>query len=192
MSNFTKEHVINSVSKLVKEACFDKANMMGPGIWTHHIVFVVKYSKMLAEKLGADQEIVEIAALLHDYAGIKDFSCSEDHHIHGAREAGLILKTFNYPDEKIEKIKQCILSHRGSVVVQRNSPEDVCVASADAMAHIDQVVSLMFYVFKEKGLSIEDGKTWVSDKLKRTWKKLCPEAQDIIKYKYECALEILK
>lgn len=192
MSHITQEHIINSIEKLVRDACLSKTNAFGPGIWTHHVIFVVKYSKMLADAIGADHDIVEIAALLHDYAGIKDYSCHEEHHIYGAKEAEIILNEFNYPTDKIEKIKQCILSHRGSVIVKRNSPEEICVASADAMAHIDQVVSLMFYVFKEKGLSIEDGKIWVREKIQRTWNKLCPEAQNIIKYKYECALEILK
>jgi HD superfamily phosphodiesterase len=192
MSAIAQEHVINSIEKLVEDACLRKTNVFGPGIWSHHIVFVVKYSKMLAEMLGADQEIVEIAALLHDYAGIKDSSCSAEHHIHGANEAEIILKAFNYPYDKIEKVKQCILSHRGSFIVQKNSPEEICVASADAMAHIDQVASLMYAAFKERGLSIEDGKTWVREKLKRSWNKLCPEAQNIVKHKYECALEILK
>lgn len=187
-----KDQVIHSIEKLVQDACLRKTNVFGPGIWTHHIVFVVKYSKMLAAMLCADQEIVEIAALLHDYAGIKDSSYSKEHHIHGANEAETILKALNYPDDKIEKIKLCILSHRGSVVIQRNSPEEICVASADGMAHIDQVASLMYAAFKERGLSIEDGKTWVREKLKRTWGKLCPKAQTIVKYKYECALEILK
>lgn len=192
MNNVAKENMISSIEKLVKDVCFSKTNFFGPGIWTHHIIFVVKYSKMLAEILDADQEIVEIAALLHDYASIKDFSLSEEHHIHGAREAELILKTFNYPEDKINKVKQCILSHRGSVIIERNSPEEICVASADAMAHIDQVVSLLYAAFTRRGLSIEDGTIWVRDKLKRTWNKLCPEAQKIIKHKYECALEILK
>lgn len=192
MSIFTKEQIINSVEALVRDACMHKANAFGPGIWAHHVVIVVKYSKMLAQILDADQEIVEIAALLHDYAGIKDFACSEEHHIHGAREAEAILKAFNYPVDKIEKVKQCILSHRGSVVVQKNSSEEICVASADAMAHIDQVPSLLYAAFKERGKSIEDGTIWVSEKLKRSWNKLCPEAQNIVKHKYECALEILK
>jgi putative nucleotidyltransferase with HDIG domain len=141
--------IVDSIEKLVKDACFNKTNIFGPGIWTHHIIFVVKYSKMLAEKLGAEQEIVELAALLHDYAGIKDSSKSEEHHIWGAKEAESILRSFNYPEVKIEKVKQCILSHRGSVVVQKNSVEEICVASADAMSHIDQVVSLLYAALRK-------------------------------------------
>jgi putative nucleotidyltransferase with HDIG domain len=190
MNMTTNKVLIDSLEKLVKDACVN--NHYGEGIWTHHILFVVKYGKMLADILGADQEIVEIAALLHDYANIKDPSCDKEHHIRGAVEAEFILSTFNYPPEKIEKVKQCILSHRGSVVMQKNSPEELCIASADAMAHIDQVASLLCLVYKEKRLSVEDGKTWVRNKLKRSWDKLCPEAQVIIKHKYECALEILK
>jgi hypothetical protein len=41
-------------------------------------------------------------------------------------------------------------------------------------------------------MSIEEGREWVYNKLKRSWNKICPEAQDIMKHKYESALEILK
>lgn len=192
MINNSTKVIITSIEDLVKSACFSPSNVFGSGIWTHHTIFVVKYAKLLAETLGADMEVVEIAALLHDYAGIKDVSLSEQHHIHGAKEAEIILKQFNYPQDKIEKVKQCILSHRGSVVIQKTTPEENCVASADAMAHMDQVVSLLSSAFKEKKLGIDEGKVWVREKLKRSWNKLCPEAKELIKHKYECALEILQ
>ncbi|MGV8981150.1 HD domain-containing protein [Clostridium sp.] len=56
-----------------------------------------------AEKLGADSEIVEIAALLHDYAGIKDHTMAKEQHIYGAVEAKRILIEFNYPKDRIQK-----------------------------------------------------------------------------------------
>jgi len=46
---------------------------------------------MLTSKTGADEEIVEIAALLHDIASIK-YNDVENHHISGAKEAERILK----------------------------------------------------------------------------------------------------
>lgn len=78
--------MIGEIERIVEDACKSDSNAFGYGIWSHHIVYVVKYAKQLAEKLSADSEIVEIAALLHDYAGIKDSTMAEEHHIHGASE----------------------------------------------------------------------------------------------------------
>ncbi len=86
------EDIISKISNLVETACKAKTNIFGYGIWSHHIVLVVKFSKILAEKLNADLQVVEIAALLHDYASIKNKDYYKDHHIHGAKEAETILK----------------------------------------------------------------------------------------------------
>ena len=106
---------------------------------------VVKYAKLMAKKRGADEEIVEIAALLHDYASIKDYKLYKHHHIHGAEEAEKILKTVNYPMEKIEQVKQCIMSHRGSKMVKKPTKESICLT--DAMAHFDSISSLFRLAF---------------------------------------------
>lgn len=60
-------------------------------IWFYHILPTVRCAKMLTSKTGADEEIVEIAALLHDIASIK-YNDVENHHISGAKEAERILK----------------------------------------------------------------------------------------------------
>lgn len=56
-----------------------KTNYFGYGAWTHHILHVVKYAKLMAKKLNADTEVVEIASLLHDYASIINYDFYEDH-----------------------------------------------------------------------------------------------------------------
>ncbi len=184
--------IIEKVRDISEEACKKETNIFGYGIWSHHIIYVVKYSKLMAEKLGADEEIVEIAALLHDYASIKNADYIKDHHIYGAQEAEKILMSLNYPSEKIEKVKDCIFSHRASVIVDKCSAEDVCVASADAMAHIDQVVSLLYSIYVNKEMGIEEGKEWVRNKIKRSWKKIDPVGKEIIRDKYTCALSVLE
>lgn len=129
-----KSDIIRKVEAIVHDACKKDTNKFGYGIWTHHIISVVKYAKILAEMLEADEEIVELSALLHDYASIKSTHLYKDHHIHGAAEAEIILKQLGYNSNKIEQIKHCILSHRASVITERLSDEAKCVASADAMA----------------------------------------------------------
>ena len=49
---------------------------------------------------------MEFAALLHDYASIKDEALYADHHIHSPIEAEKLLTRFGYPAEKIEAVKE--------------------------------------------------------------------------------------
>src|SRR5438105_5889675 len=109
MASFTQQ-----IRAIVEEACKRETNIFGYGIWTHHILYVIEYGKLLAEQLGANEEIVEIAALLHDYASIKDESLYRDHHLHSPLEAERILRKLCYPEEKIQAVKQCIAYHRAS------------------------------------------------------------------------------
>ncbi len=155
------------IRAIVEEACKKETNIFGYGIWTHHIVYVVQYGRLLAEQLGADAEIVELAALLHDYASIKDESLYRNHHLHGPLEAERILRELDYPEGKIHAVKQCIASHRASIDAERVTPEVVCLASADAMAHIDQVPSLLYLAFVRFGMGIDEGTAWVREKLGR-------------------------
>jgi putative nucleotidyltransferase with HDIG domain len=185
------KELIKEIRLIVEEECKKDTNIFGYGIWSNHIVYVVKYSKQLAKLLGADEEIVEIAALLHDYAGIKDSSHSGEHHIYGAIEAEEILTRYDYPKEKIDMVKHCIVSHRGSVKKKRLTKEAECIASADAMAHISEVPSLLYLTYNKKGMTIEEGSKWVMEKLERSWNKLCPEAMELVKDYYESAKKVL-
>ena len=182
---------VNDVAALVRAACARPTNIFGYGIWTHHIMQVVHYGKLLARLCGADEEIVELAALLHDYAGVKDEALYAEHHIHGPLEAERILREMEYPLERIEAVKYCIATHRASIPARRQSIEAQCLADADAMAHIAYVPSLMRMVYVERGMDIDDGTRWVRAKLTRSWNKLSPLAQDMMRDKYAAAMNAL-
>lgn len=179
------------IALIVRAACASESNIFGFGIWTHHIVHVVRWGRLLARLCGGDQEIVELAALLHDYAAVKDESLYAEHHIHGPLEAEKLLQSRGYPQRKIDAVKYCIATHRASVPAQRQSIEAQCLADADAMAHIEQVPSLMRMVFVERGLGIDEGTRWVRAKLERSWSKLSPLAQDMMREKYHAVLKTL-
>ena len=185
-------NTLEEIRKLVEEECKKDTNIFGDEIWTYHILSVVEYAKLLAKKLNADKEIVEIAALLHDYVGIKDRNNYENHHMLSADEAEKILTQFKYPQEKIGKIKHCIQAHRGSKSIKRKTVEAKCIASADAMAHFDGMPSLLYFAFVRLGMNVEEGTKWLRDKLDRSWNKLSPEAKEIIKTKYEAAKIVLQ
>lgn len=177
--------MIPVISELVEDACKRETNHFGYGIWKHHIVHVVKYSKELAVRTGADVEVVEIAALLHDYASIKDFSMTAEHHIYGAQEAETLLKRLGYSDDKIQQVKTCIYCHRGSVPVEKPTRESVCVSDADAMSHFAAIPSLYYLAFTKHGMGIDEANAWLSAKLERSWQKLSPEGKDLVRNQYE-------
>jgi len=191
MREVNSNYVIKKVEQIVEDACKRDTNVFGYGIWVHHILHVVRIGKKLAERFDADPEIVEIAALLHDYAGIKDHSLHKEHHIHGAIEAEKILKDLNYSEQKIEAVKHCIENHRGRVAGKRGTPEAECLASADAIAHIDNVPSLFYLAYAKFDMGIDEGADWIGKKLNRTWKKINPEFRYLVEYKYKSALNTI-
>lgn len=157
----------------------------------YHIIAVVKNAEILAEEYGADKEIVMIAAWLHDIASITDDSLYELHHIHGAEMAHRILKEYGYDDKKIALVENCIRNHRGSISSEKISLEELCVADADAISHFDSVPSLLYLAYRQKGMGIEEGKTFVKDKLTRSFQKLSAAGKKHYQGKFEKVMEVL-
>ena len=191
MIEVNSNRVIQEVEDIVEKACSRDTNVFGYGIWTHHILHVVRIGKKLAKQIGADPEIVEIAALLHDYAGIKNHKLHKEHHIHGANEAEKILKNLNYSEQKIKAVKHCIEKHRGSIPGKRGTPEAECLASADAIAHIENIPSLFYLAYTKFDRGIDEGADWIHKKLNRTWKKINPEFRNLIEEKYKSAINVV-
>ncbi len=183
--------IIKQIYILVEKTCRKKSNYYGYRAWTHHILPVVKYAKLLAKKLHADEEIVEIAALLHDYASVLDKRLYKNHHVHGAKLAEVILKKYHYPEKRIEQIKHCIFTHRGSKTIKRETKEAKIIASADAMSHFDNVPSLLELAFVVKKMNTSKGTKFVREKIERGYKKLMPEAKVIMKEKYQAIKIVL-
>ena len=102
-----------------------------------------------------------------------------------------LLKKYDLTNEQIEHIKKCILNHRGSRLVEKTTPEEVCIADADAMAHFYSVPSLLRMVYVEKNMSIDDGADFVLKKLERSFNKLSEKGKQIILPQYEAAKILL-
>lgn len=183
--------VEEKIYKEVKRRCELPSNAYGIGAWDHHIKIVYELAKKYASEYGANQEIVSLAALLHDVASVTDVTYTEEHHIIGAKIAEELLQE-NYPIEKIEQIKKCILNHRGSRLASKNSPEEICIADSDAMAHFYSIPSLLSMVYREKNLSIDEGSKFVMEKLERSYNKMSTKGKKLVKKQYESAKNILK
>ncbi len=176
----------------VKNRCELPTNAYGIGAWDHHIKIVYELAKKYADEYNANLEIVAIAALLHDIASVTDESYTEEHHIIGAKIAEELLLNENYSIEKIDLIKKCILNHRGSRLVEKTSPEEICLADSDAMAHFYSIPSLLSMVYREKGLSIDEGSKFVLDKLERSYNKMSDKGKRLVEKQYESAKDVLK
>jgi uncharacterized protein len=187
----TNKLIIQKLEKLVQTTCKKPSNIYGYGAWTHHIKKVVYFSKILAKKTNADLEIVEISALLHDYASVLNRKYYSQHEIIGARLAQSILEKYNYPPDKIKIVKKCILNHRGSKLKEKLSIEEKCIADADAMAHFTSIASLFYLCFNTHKLNIEESEKWILAKLQRSYKKISPIGRKIVKPYFLAAKKIL-
>jgi uncharacterized protein len=186
------DNLISDLAILVENACKSENNIFGYGIWSHHINPMIPLGENLASEYGADKEIVTIAILLHDLVSIEDKNNYKEHHIIGSERAEKILLGYNYPKDRIEKIKMCIKNHRSSVNNDKNSIEEICVADADAIIHLIEISSLFYAAYKEMGKSIEEGQKWIKEKLEKDYKKLSERSKEKYKNEFEVIIKALE
>ena len=158
--------------------------------WMRHLNIVSTNALEIADKLGGDKDIVFLAAWLHDIGKI--MYGKENHHITGAEIAERKLRELNFPKDKIREVKHCILSHRGSKNIKRETLEAQIVADADAMAHFEGVEDLVKAEFVLGEVSSESKvHQLVHEKLIRSWNKLSPEGKSFAEIKYPIVLNNL-
>ena len=185
--------VIENIKQELLKRCNNYKEKYGYDFWNDHIKYVVKNSIELAKKYNADVEIVEIGALLHDISMPSEIGPRDEHHIYGAQIADELLTKLNYPEDKKEMVKKCVLNHRGSKKLVRNSIEEQCVADADVMAHFDCIPSLFHLAFGKNEMDklIEEGTEFVKKKLERDYNKLSDRTKEEIKERYENIMKVL-
>lgn len=184
-------NMIEKIKEDVKRRCESPNNFFGVGSY-EHIESVANNAIELATLYKADVEVCEIAGWLHDIASITDYKLYENHHIHGANMAEKILKSYNYPTDKIELVKLCILNHRGSVLKEKTTKEEICVADADAISHYDTLPSLFYLAFVQRKLNIDDGLEFVKSKLERSYNKMSRESKEYYQDKRNMIQAILR
>ncbi len=123
---------------------------------TEHTFRVLHLAKKIAKNEGkADMEVIELAALLHDIARVKedsDKTGNTDHALLGAEMAEKILKRFGYPESKIHVVSDAIRTHRfrGENIPQ--TLEAKILFDADKLDAIGAVgIARAFMVAGEKG-----------------------------------------
>ena len=78
-----------------------------------HIERVYKMAERLAREEGADLEIVQAAALLHDADGTAPGSDVRlEHHLRSAELAAKVLREMGWSEDRIKAVQHCIRAHR--------------------------------------------------------------------------------
>lgn len=81
-----------------------------------HSFRVLNNARILAaDRQDVDMEVLEIASILHDVAKVRedrDKTRQTDHCLEGAWMASKILRSLDYPKDKMEKVCQAIQHHR--------------------------------------------------------------------------------
>ncbi|PIN75566.1 metal-dependent phosphohydrolase [Candidatus Woesearchaeota archaeon CG10_big_fil_rev_8_21_14_0_10_36_11] len=182
--------IIQEVRKFVEDECKKPTSKYGYEPFPYHFVPMVEYAQMLANQLNADKEIVKLAAWLHDIGSI--IHGRKDYHITGAKIAEEKLREFGYPENKIKRVKDCILHHRGSQKHSRENVEEQIIVEADAMSAFDSISGQFKAAFTYENKTQGEAKKSVRKKLENKWNQLHLESSKrIILPKYEAAMLLL-
>lgn len=182
-------NIIEKVKQFVEDECKKPTSKYGYEPFENHFAPVVKYAKQLALETGANLEVVEIAGWLHDIGSI--MIGRKDHHVTGAKIAEQKLREFDYPKEKIQLVKKCILHHRGSQNFDQETLEEQILAEADAMSAFESLPGIFKAAFVYENKNQEEARKSVLQKMENKWNQLKFEkSKEIVRPKYE-AVKIL-
>ena len=183
--------IIREIRDFVENECKKPSSKYGYDPFTFHFVPMVNHAEVLADELGGDKEIILIAAWLHDIGSI--IYGRKDHHITSSKIAEEKLKELDYPQDKIEQVKECILSHRGSQKIKSESLEAQIIIEADTLSAFNDISGLFQCAFVYEKLPRTEAKKSVIQKLENKWNQLQFEKSKIIvKPKYEAIMMLLK
>lgn len=183
--------IINNIKNLIIKYCEEyKENAQDNyDFWNEHIKFVYQESVELAKKYKADIEIVSLGALLHDIALIKKVGDRKDHHINGKELANKVLTDYNYPQNKKERVLNCVLNHRSSK--NGTTIEELCVADADILAHFDNIPMLFNSGFNRNNKTLDSIREWLKDCFEKDYNDLSDKTKEIFRSRYNTILDIV-
>ena len=153
-------------------------------VYNEHIIYVCKYIDILSKNKDVDYEVLMISALLHDIA-MTDSSLDRDrHNEYGAKIAEKLLRENNYPEDKIQLVKKCILNHSNKRINYRTTDEEKILVDADCLSHFDSIYSIYTLAHDVMELSEDDSLLFVKNKLTKDYNELSDDLKYLIQDKY--------
>lgn len=137
-------------------------------LYDNHVLYVATKARELAQKYGADVELAEVAALLHDIADCTMKREDPGHEAKSLQLAAQLMRESGYSDEEIElTVNDAIRYHSCHGEARPKSAEGLVLATADSLAHL----KTDFYIFATwtmgKDSTLAEIKEWVLKKIER-------------------------
>jgi putative nucleotidyltransferase with HDIG domain len=136
-------------------------------LYPNHVVVVALNAKRIAEQKGADSELSQVAALLHDIADIKMSRVSAGHAEESLKIARELMKQYGYITNEISLVVDDAIRYHSCHGEERpKSIEGLVLATADSLAHLQT----SFYIhaawdFGKSGRSLENFTSWALKKI---------------------------
>lgn len=153
-------------------------------IYREHIQYVYKYVCLLSKDKNVDHEVLELSALLHDIAMTDRTLDRSKHNEYGSVIAEQLLRENNYPEDKVQFVKKCILNHSSKRAEYRTTEEERILVDADGLSHFDSINNLYNLAHNVMELNDEDTIKFIQDKLTRDYNEISDDLKYLIDEKY--------
>ncbi len=153
-------------------------------LYREHIQYVYKYVLLLSQNKNVDKEVLQLSALLHDVAMTDRNLDRSKHNEYGSEMAEQFLKDNNYPADKIEFVKKCILNHSSKRAEYRTTEEEKILVDADGLSHFDSISNLYSLAHNVMNLDDEECIKFIQDKLTRDYNEISDDLKYLIQDKY--------
>ncbi len=177
-----KQEIINRSNSFEEQT---KGTKDEYNIYREHIQYVYKYVCLLSKNKNVDHEVLELSALLHDIAMTDKTLDRSKHNEYSSEIAEKLLKENNYPGEKIQLVKKCILNHSSKRSEYRTTEEEKILVDADGLAHFDSITNLYNLAHNVMELNDEESIEFIQYKLTKDYNEISDELKHLIQDKYE-------
>ena len=185
---------MNSIVDIMRQEIIDRSNnffreTQGTkdeyNIYEEHVKYVYEYVMLLAKDKNVDLEVLQLSSLLHDIA-MTDINLDRvKHNEYGAEIAGQLLNKYDYPKEKAEFVKKCILNHSSARIKYRTTEEEKILVDADGLSHFDAIYGLYSLAHNVMELDDSDALNFIKDKLTKDYNEISDNLKYLIKDKYD-------
>lgn len=179
----------DKIAELVNNEC--AGSYFGPAFFDEHLAVVADCAARLAAPLGADVEIVTLAAWLHDLAAVRDPANQPAHARLGAELVPKVLAPYQYERALVDQVSRAVASHTLPLAPGSASPEEVCLSQADAVAQMTRPFYWFYFATSVRGLDYAHAKIWLANLLTTKWEGLAPPARRLVGDRCKAAMELL-
>lgn len=177
------------IRDLVQDEC--RRSVLGAAFFEEHLSVVARYAGCLAQRLGADAQIVELAAWLHDLAAVRDMAALPDHARLSAALAGELLPAYGFDGAVIDSVARAIGSHALPLALGSGTLEEVCLSQADAIAQIVRPAYWLYFAFTVRKCEFDEGRQWLLRLVEGRWNALIEPARELVGTRYSTARDLV-